>query len=151
MQPVPKDVRAGYVEFKDYYSIMGVDEKAPLEDIVADPVKRLEAARPKRNPRIVRPAALFPARRNSQGLLLSDPMTSKGLLSAMRWALGSHPQVAYPIVNGVDRVHRTSPVLDPADRRRQIGETGEASNDDVAVALELATQFFSNLAQLHNG
>jgi RHH-type proline utilization regulon transcriptional repressor/proline dehydrogenase/delta 1-pyrroline-5-carboxylate dehydrogenase len=116
------------------------NDKAPIDDIVADPVKRLGAARPRRNPRIVKPEALFPARRNSQGLVLSDPVTSKGLLSAMRWALGSHPQAAHPIVNGAERVRKTKPVLDPADRRRQTGEASEALDDDIRVALELAAE-----------
>ena len=116
------------------------NDQAPIEDLIADPVKRLEAARPKRNPRIVRPAALFPQRRNSEGLLLSDPVTSKGLLSAMRWALASHPQTAHPMINGAERVRETKPVLDPADHRRQVGEASEASGDDVRVALELAAE-----------
>ena len=116
------------------------NEKAPVEDIIADPVKRLETARPRRNPRILKPEAIFPARRNSQGLLLSDPVTSKGLLSSIRWALGSHPQTAHAIVNGAERVRETKLVLDPSDRRRQTGEASEASDDDIRVALELATQ-----------
>jgi RHH-type proline utilization regulon transcriptional repressor/proline dehydrogenase/delta 1-pyrroline-5-carboxylate dehydrogenase len=116
------------------------NDKAPLEDIIADPVKRLEAATPKRNPRIAKPEALFPGRRNSLGLLLSDPVTSKGLLSSMRWALASHPQTAHPIVNGTERVRETKPVLDPSDRRRQIGEASEAFDDDVRAAMELAAE-----------
>ena len=116
------------------------NDKAPIEDMIADPVKRLEAARPRRNPRIVKPEALFPARRNSQGSMLSDPVTGKGLLSAMRWALGSHPQTAHAIVNGAERARETKPVLDPADRRRRTGEASEASDDDIHVALELAAE-----------
>jgi RHH-type proline utilization regulon transcriptional repressor/proline dehydrogenase/delta 1-pyrroline-5-carboxylate dehydrogenase len=116
------------------------NDKAPIEDLIADPAKRLEAARPKRNPRILKPEAMFAGRRNSRGLLLSDPVTSKGLLSAMRWALGSHPQTAHPIINGTERVRVTKPMLDPSNRRRQIGEASEASDDDIRVALELAAE-----------
>ena len=116
------------------------NDKAPIEDMIANPVKRLEAAKPKRNPRIAKSEALFPARRNSQGLLLSDPVTSKGLLSSMRWALGSHPQTAHAIVNGSERAREMKPVLDPADRRRQTGGASEASDDDIHVALELASE-----------
>jgi RHH-type proline utilization regulon transcriptional repressor/proline dehydrogenase/delta 1-pyrroline-5-carboxylate dehydrogenase len=116
------------------------NDKAPLEDIIADPVNRLDAANPRRNPRIVKPEALFPGRRNSQGLMLADPVTSKGLLSSMRWALASHPQTAHPIVNGAERRRETKPVLDPSDRRRQTGEASEASDDDVMIAFELAAE-----------
>jgi len=114
------------------------NDEAPIDEMIADPVRRLEAARPRRNPRIARPEALFPARRNSSGFILSDPVTGKSLLSAMRWALGSHPQTAHAIVNGGERVRDAKPVLDPADRRRQTGEASEASDDDIGLALELA-------------
>ena len=114
--------------------------EAPIDEIIADPVKRIQSAQPRRNPRIVKPEALFPGRRNSSGLILSDPVISKGLLSSMRWALGSHPQTAHPIVNGAERVRETKPVLDPADRRRQTGEASEASDDDIRVALDLAAE-----------
>jgi RHH-type proline utilization regulon transcriptional repressor/proline dehydrogenase/delta 1-pyrroline-5-carboxylate dehydrogenase len=114
------------------------NDRAPIEEIIANPAKRLEAAQPRRNPRIVKPQDLFPGRRNSSGLLLSDPATSKNLLSAMRWALGSHPQTAHPIVNGAEHVRTLKPVFDPADRRRQIGEVSEAADEDIRVALDLA-------------
>jgi RHH-type proline utilization regulon transcriptional repressor/proline dehydrogenase/delta 1-pyrroline-5-carboxylate dehydrogenase len=116
------------------------NEEAPIDDIIADPVKRLEAAQPRRNPRIVKPEALFPGRRNASGLILSDPAISKGMLSSMRWALASHPQIAHPIVNGAERARATKPVLDPADRRRQTGEASEASDEDICAALDLAAE-----------
>jgi RHH-type proline utilization regulon transcriptional repressor/proline dehydrogenase/delta 1-pyrroline-5-carboxylate dehydrogenase len=115
------------------------NDKAPIEEIIANPVKRLEAAKPRRNPRIVKPEDLFPGRRNSSGLLLSEPATSKKLLSAMRWALGSHPQIAHPIINGTEHARASKPVFDPSDRRRQIGEASEATDEDVRVALDLAS------------
>jgi len=45
-------------------------------------------------------------------------------------------QVTHPIVNGVERVRPARPVLDPADRRRQVGEASEAADEDVRAALE---------------
>src|SRR5258708_34867886 len=55
------------------------NDKAPLEDMIADPVVRLGAVTSKRNPRISNPQAIFPGRRNSSGFLLSEP-TMGGLL-----------------------------------------------------------------------
>ena len=43
------------------------NDEAPIEDIIADPVKQARGANPKRNPRIAKPEALFPGRRNSAG------------------------------------------------------------------------------------
>ncbi len=116
------------------------NDKAPVEEMIADPVRRMAECRPKRNPKIQKPEAILPGRRNSSGLLLSQPLTSAWLLSAMRWALGSHPQVTHPIVNGVERVRPARPVLDPADRRRQVGEASETAGEDVRAALETAAE-----------
>ncbi len=114
------------------------NDEAPIEEMIADPVKRLEAARPRRNPRIAKPEALFPARRNSSGLMLSDPVTGKSLLSAMRWALGSHPQTAHPIINGGERVRETQACARSGRPARQTGEASEASDDDIRTRLDLA-------------
>src|SRR5438477_189895 len=51
-----------------------VDERAPIDDIVADPVARLAALPHKPHPKIPLPRDLFqPERCNSQGLDLADP------------------------------------------------------------------------------
>jgi RHH-type proline utilization regulon transcriptional repressor/proline dehydrogenase/delta 1-pyrroline-5-carboxylate dehydrogenase len=116
------------------------NDKAPIEEIVADPVKRLIAAEPKRSPRIAKPDALFPGRRNSAGLPLNDRTQASQLITAMRWALGSQAHAAHPIVGGVERVRPAAPIRDPSDRRRQVGEVGEAADEDVRAALEFAAK-----------
>ena len=75
------------------------DDEAPIDDMIADPVKRVAAAHPRRNPRIDKPENIFPGRKNSEGLMISDPTKSGPLLAAMREAL-SRPQTAHPIVGG---------------------------------------------------
>jgi len=114
------------------------NDRAPVEEMIADPVKRLETLQPKRNPRIAKPEGIFPGRRNSSGLLLSDPVAGKSLLFDMRSALATGAQIAHPIVNGVERVRPTRPVLDPSDRERAVGETSEAADEDVRAALAVA-------------
>ncbi len=113
------------------------NDKAPIEEMIADPVTRLAALMPKRNPRIAKPEAIFPGRRNSAGLLLGDPGPSTILLARMRRALET-PHSAHPIVNGVEKAHPAKPVLDPADRRRQVGEASEATAEDILAALDIA-------------
>jgi RHH-type proline utilization regulon transcriptional repressor/proline dehydrogenase/delta 1-pyrroline-5-carboxylate dehydrogenase len=112
------------------------NDKAPVEEMIADPVKRLMAASPKRNPRIPKPSQIFPGRRNSSGFLLSDPATSSRIISAMRRAFEAEPRNAYPIVNGEERQRPAVSVRDPSDRRREIGRVGEASEDDIRIALD---------------
>ncbi len=115
------------------------DDKAPLEDILADPVSRAAANKPKRNPRIVKPESLFPGRKNSSGLFLSDPTQSTPLIAAMRASL-EKPLTASPIINGAERQRPAHPVFDPADRRRQIGEVSDVTDEDVSAALDAAAR-----------
>ncbi len=114
------------------------NDQAPVEEIVADPVKRLATAQAKRNPRIPKPEMIFPGRRNSAGLPLSDRSKAAPLIAAMRWALGSQAHAAHAIVGGVERIRPTMPVRNPADRRQTVGEAGEAAEEDVRAALAFA-------------
>jgi RHH-type proline utilization regulon transcriptional repressor/proline dehydrogenase/delta 1-pyrroline-5-carboxylate dehydrogenase len=114
------------------------NDKAPLEEMIADPVKRLMSVTPKRNPRIAKPENIFPGRRNSRGFVLADPVASSRIVSAMARALEAQAFTAYPIVNGAERAGPAKPMLDPADRRREIGMVSEASDDDVRAALDYA-------------
>jgi len=114
------------------------NDKAPLEDMIADPVVRLAAVTSKRNPRIAKPQDIFPGRRNSSGLLLSDPATSSRILLAMQRALDGAPATSHPIIGGVERIRLEKPVLDPANRRREVGRASEAVEEDVRAALDIA-------------
>lgn len=49
-----------------------VDDKAPIEDIIADPVARVMALEQIPHPRIPLPSDIYPDRRNSPGIDLSD-------------------------------------------------------------------------------
>jgi RHH-type proline utilization regulon transcriptional repressor/proline dehydrogenase/delta 1-pyrroline-5-carboxylate dehydrogenase len=114
------------------------NDQAPLEEIVADPVERLSAITPKRNPRIAKPENIFPGRLNSRGFVLSDPVTSSRIISGMRRALDMGPHSAHPILNGVEHVRPATPVRDPADRAREVGAVGETADEDIRAALESA-------------
>jgi RHH-type proline utilization regulon transcriptional repressor/proline dehydrogenase/delta 1-pyrroline-5-carboxylate dehydrogenase len=114
------------------------NEKAPVDDIVADPVRRLAAATPKRNPHIPKPGAIFPGRRSAAGALLSDPAEGGRLHSAIHSAFASRDHSAYPIVGGVKREGEEAYLRDPSDRRRIVGTVCQASDDDVRDALARA-------------
>ena len=114
------------------------NDKAPLEEMIRDPVKRLAAATPKRNPLIARPKDIFPGRRNSSGFLLSDPVMSSRIVSSMRRALELGPVTSYPIIGGVERIGPGKSVLDPSDRRREVGLACEAADEDVRASLDMA-------------
>jgi RHH-type proline utilization regulon transcriptional repressor/proline dehydrogenase/delta 1-pyrroline-5-carboxylate dehydrogenase len=113
------------------------DDKSPIEDIIADPVARAAHNHPKRNPRIVKPAEVFPNRKNSSGFYWSDPTKAAPAAVAMRATL-EKPQTANPIVDGSERQGPAHPVFDPSDRKRKIGEVADCTDDDVKAALESA-------------
>ena len=103
------------------------DEDVSLDELVRDPVAELAALQPKRNPKIVIPAALFGAqRRNSAGVDLSDPLVREPLLARLK-ALEAHSWTAKPgLGKGEGR-----PILSPYDHRVTVGTTYEATTEDV--------------------
>jgi len=115
-----------------------VDERAPIDEIVADPIARLAALPRKPHPKIPLPRDLFqPERCNSQGLDLADPRAMadlrKGLAEALRL-----PARAAPIVGGTELAGTKISVFDPSDRRRQIGTVVAAGPEAVEQALARA-------------
>jgi RHH-type proline utilization regulon transcriptional repressor/proline dehydrogenase/delta 1-pyrroline-5-carboxylate dehydrogenase len=115
-----------------------VDEKEPIEDIVADPIVQLSHLPQKRHPRIPLPCDLFqPVRRNSQGLDLADPAVLGDLRDGLAEAV-RRPWHAAPIVGGVEVAGAGEPVFDPSDRRRQIGTVVDAPPQTVEEALSRA-------------
>jgi RHH-type proline utilization regulon transcriptional repressor/proline dehydrogenase/delta 1-pyrroline-5-carboxylate dehydrogenase len=113
------------------------DERAPISDIIADPVEQLERMRPRRNIRIPRPEDTLPDRKNSAGFLWSDPQVSVPMIAGMENALEA-PQRAAPIIGGSERSGAERPIRDPSDRRRVIGEAIDATETDALDALGLA-------------
>jgi RHH-type transcriptional regulator, proline utilization regulon repressor / proline dehydrogenase / delta 1-pyrroline-5-carboxylate dehydrogenase len=117
-----------------------VDERLPIDAIIADPVARLAELAEKPHPRIPPPRDLFgPSRLNSSGLDLADPRTLVELHDGLTAAL-QKPVSGGPIVDGVETGRAPMPVFDPADRRRQIGQVSIADADLVAKALAAAAR-----------
>jgi RHH-type transcriptional regulator, proline utilization regulon repressor / proline dehydrogenase / delta 1-pyrroline-5-carboxylate dehydrogenase len=115
-----------------------VDEEAPIEDMVADPVAIVDALESVSHPRIPAPAALFGAERiNSRGVNLSDPAELAPLAAAMRTAL-AQSQRARPIIGGRELSGESHPVVDPSDHRRILGEAERATPEHALQALDLA-------------
>ncbi len=117
-----------------------VDEREPIDAIVADPVAELARLPDKPHPRIPLPRDLFqPVRKNSSGLDLADPRTLTDLRDGLAQAL-RRPWSAAPIVAGIERAGEAAAVFDPADRRRRIGTAANADPDAVEHALERAAR-----------
>ncbi|MBV9332187.1 MAG: bifunctional proline dehydrogenase/L-glutamate gamma-semialdehyde dehydrogenase PutA, partial [Alphaproteobacteria bacterium] len=112
------------------------DEKAPIDDIIADPVRELELG-PRRNPRIPLPADIFPGRRNSAGFLWSDPAASAPVLAKLR-ADRSGNASACPVIGGRELTGAVRPIVNPADLGERVGTVTEATPADARAALDSA-------------
>ena len=115
-----------------------VDLDTPIESLIADPAERWLSYTEKRHPGIRLPADLYgPERRNARGIDLSDPASLAPLAEAMDEATRTAWRAA-PLVAGAALSGAARPVLDPADRRRAVGEVVEADDAAVEAALEQA-------------
>ncbi len=115
-----------------------VDEKLPVEEIIADPVERTHRLSALRHPGIPLPAALYGERRNSAGLDLEDPQTLAPLAESMAAAAAQDWRAA-PLIGGKEATDRPArEVRDPADLRRVVGQVVEAGEAEASRALELA-------------
>jgi RHH-type proline utilization regulon transcriptional repressor/proline dehydrogenase/delta 1-pyrroline-5-carboxylate dehydrogenase len=117
-----------------------VDDKQPIDEIIADPIARLTRLQVKPHPRIPLPRDLYgPERRNARGLDLNDPPTLAALRDGLADAL-RRPWNAAPIIGGVELTGTGEPVLDPSDRRRHVGAVVETKPEDIDWALARAVR-----------
>jgi RHH-type transcriptional regulator, proline utilization regulon repressor / proline dehydrogenase / delta 1-pyrroline-5-carboxylate dehydrogenase len=115
-----------------------IDQKQPIEEIIADPIGRLAGLPVKPHPRIPLPRELYgPERKNARGLDLNDPATLTGLREALEEAT-RRPARAAPILGGVEQTGKAEPVLDPSDRRHRVGAVVMAGCVQVGQALARA-------------
>ncbi|MFQ5936007.1 MAG: bifunctional proline dehydrogenase/L-glutamate gamma-semialdehyde dehydrogenase PutA [Acidiferrobacterales bacterium] len=114
------------------------DEKAPVEDIIADPVAITRATKPLPHPRIPLPVDLYAAeRRNARGIDLADTAALMSLAQSMAQSMGKS-WTAQPIVNGKAVRGQKKAVTNPSDRRRVAGHVVEAKESVVDRALKVA-------------
>ena len=117
-----------------------VDERQPIDAIVADPVMALARAAPKSHPNIPLPRDLYrPERANSAGIDLVDRDALAELRDGLTAALAT-PVSAVPIIGGREIAGASESAYDPSDRRRQIGNVAVADAQQVETALAAASQ-----------
>jgi RHH-type transcriptional regulator, proline utilization regulon repressor / proline dehydrogenase / delta 1-pyrroline-5-carboxylate dehydrogenase len=116
-----------------------VDERLPVDDIIADPVSRVASLTNKPHPRIPLPRQLYGTERlNAAGIDLASGYALCDLAEKMnrvelRWT-------ARPLVGGEPAAATAErDVRDPADRRRVVGTVNEAAPEAIEAAFRLAT------------
>ncbi len=116
-----------------------VDDKAPIEEIVSDPLQKLAALPQIPHPRIPLPAAIYPDRVGSRGLELSDVEVLEQLQSSIKEASSKPWQAAPSVAGSISNTTVTATaVYSPADSRQQIGQVIVADTADVQKALDAA-------------
>ena len=110
-----------------------VDQDAPIDEIIADPVDMVARFNPVPHPRIPLPIDLFGAERaNSKGLDLNDRAELRELAGAMARQAG-------PWRAGVEKGSGNEvAVINPTDGRSVVGKVRNATGADVDKALDEA-------------
>ena len=119
------------------------DAQIPVEQLVADPVVEAEAIEPagSSHPAIRLPHDIYPDRRNSRGLDLSD----ETVLAQLGERLCESARVdwqAAPLIPGMEGAQQAEPVRNPARRDDIVGQVGNALADDVRIAARNAADAF---------
>ncbi|HEY4443240.1 MAG TPA: bifunctional proline dehydrogenase/L-glutamate gamma-semialdehyde dehydrogenase PutA [Steroidobacteraceae bacterium] len=115
-----------------------MDEEVPVAEIVRDPISEIERLESYAHPRLPLPGALYADRRNSRGVDLGNPPVVEALRQEVstRRAKPAAVPTAGPIINGVLLPGSTHPVVNPADRREQVGATRDATPAEIAMAFD---------------
>ena len=115
------------------------DDAAPIADIVRDPCAVIAELQHIPNPYIPLPEHLYgEERRNSAGILLSDPAALAPLLREIEVCLKA-PHLAGPLVDGISHKGARETVYDPAGNSRVIGHLAMA--DGAAIEAGLASAY----------
>ncbi len=103
-----------------------VDPSVPEEAIVADPVSRLRSLGISRNPRIPLPRDLYPDRRNSEGVDMTDRASAPALLASIQRHAGDP--------RGIQGARE---IRSPADRRTLVGAMDDAGPAEIDAELDV--------------
>ena len=111
------------------------DSAVPIEELISDPADHIRAVPHPgaHNDRIALPANLYPDRRNSTGIDLSDEAALKELAQALRESTTIEWKAAPTF--GVGSVR---PVVNPADHEDVVGTVADASAAQATAAVALA-------------
>lgn len=117
------------------------DEKAAVENVVADPISQLKSFASIANPRIPLPQHLFrPERENSAGISLADALEMEKLHAEMTTLMQSSNWSAAPLVNGKALTGAARAKTAPSNRQREIGHVVDTDLAALDAALSAAKQ-----------
>lgn len=126
-----------------------VNEAVSVDEIIVDPYVELKKCQAKPHPNIPLPRDLYgEVRRNSLGVSLYDTEALANLQQAIALAMQQSYRAA-PLINGVEMAGEEHYVMDPADKRRIVGQVAYADAQIVDQALNYAAQGAADWGALH--
>ena len=112
------------------------DAEIPVGELVTDPCADLKALEPYRNPAIPLPADIFPNRRNSAGLDLSDPLEREPLLDRLHELDTRHWHAEPTFMSGAEG--EVAPINKPHDLTAEVGTRRDTLDFEVEEAITRA-------------
>jgi RHH-type proline utilization regulon transcriptional repressor/proline dehydrogenase/delta 1-pyrroline-5-carboxylate dehydrogenase len=117
-----------------------VNENEPIDSIVADPVRSVDAYEQVAHPRIPAPVDVYaPERRNSLGVHLANGSVLRDMADRME-RVSRRAWVAAPIVGGNEQSGPTESIRNPADLSDVVGAVTSGTAGHVRLALDIAQQ-----------
>ncbi|MBL4802493.1 MAG: bifunctional proline dehydrogenase/L-glutamate gamma-semialdehyde dehydrogenase PutA [Emcibacter sp.] len=119
-----------------------MDKNIAIEELMQDTAELVEAANPRRHGQIVLPVDILSAsgreeapRKNAVGIDLADPLEVEKLMQEMEKAVAEKYNVG-PIVGGQTIDRPAVNIYNPADLTQVVGTVGQATSEDIDLALE---------------
>ena len=124
------------------------DEHVPIRDLLVDPVEEAGQIDPvgSQHPLISLPEDLYPDRRNSRGLDLSDETVLARIARDLR-ASAFVDWRAAPMIAGLSIAREAEDVLNPGDERDIVGTVVWATQEEAADAARIAAGAFPGWSQ----
>jgi len=120
-----------------------VDDKAPISDLVEDPLNKAKYLLSKINQNIPLPASIFlPERKNSPGIDFSNRSTVATMQATFTSMEPLNWQVAPVMCTQIGKEEAPHAVVSPQNNKHVIGEVARATADDVEQALTDAQKAF---------
>lgn len=114
------------------------DEKTPIEQLIIDPVKRINQLAHKPHPQIPLPKDIYVHWQNSEGVDLSDKSEAKKFLQTVNEGQ-KEEYFAAPLINGNAQLSNANqPIYSPCNVRQVVGNVAEATDEDIEAALASA-------------
>jgi RHH-type proline utilization regulon transcriptional repressor/proline dehydrogenase/delta 1-pyrroline-5-carboxylate dehydrogenase len=118
------------------------NDKVPIDEIISDPVEYIAKLDSKPHPKIPLPARLYGTRENSSGIEFASTNVSAEFLKRVS-QFSEQRYAASPVINGVPKIAPGGKVLNPADRRQEVGAVSFAAQEDMEQALKTTHAAFA--------